>query len=89
MKYKAYDLGDLKGGEIVEVILSGNAANVKLMDSTNFNNYKNNERHDYYGGHATKSPVKLEVPGSGHWYVSIDLGGYSGSVESSVNVLPG
>ncbi len=36
MKYQSYDLGQLKGGEIVEVTLKGNAANVKLMDSSKF-----------------------------------------------------
>lgn len=89
MKFKYYDLGHLNGGEIVEVILSGNAANVRLMDSSNYNNYKNGRRHSYYGGYAKKSPVRITVPRSGYWYVAIDLGGYAGTVRSSVNVLPG
>jgi len=89
MKFQHYNLGNLKGGEIVEVKLSGSSSNVKLMDSSNFNSYKNNRRHTFYGGHATKSPVRIPVPRSGHWYVTIDLGGYSGTVRSSVNVLPG
>ncbi|KQC11146.1 MAG: molecular chaperone Tir [Candidatus Cloacimonas sp. SDB] len=89
MKYQVYKLGNLKGGEIVNVVLSGNAANVKLMNSSNFNNYKNGRRHTYYGGYAKKSPVKIPVPSSGQWFVTIDLGGYSGTIKSSVNVLPG
>lgn len=89
MKFQHYNLGNLKGGEIVEIKLSGNSSNVKLMDSSNFSSYKNNRRHTFYGGHATKSPVRIPVPRSGHWYVTIDLGGYSGTVRSSVNVLPG
>jgi hypothetical protein len=36
MKCQYYDIGSLKGGEIVEVRLSGNAANVRLMDSSNY-----------------------------------------------------
>lgn len=89
MQFQYYDLGQLKGGEIVEVILSGNAANVRLMDSSNYSSYKNGRRHTFYGGHVKKSPVRIPVPRSGHWYVAIDLGGYRGSVRSSVNVLPG
>jgi hypothetical protein len=89
MKYQSYDLGQLHGGEIVEVTLRGNSANVKLMDSSNFSSYKSGRRHTYYGGHVTKSPYKVSVPRSGRWYVTIDLGGYAGSVSSSVRVSPG
>lgn len=89
MKFQYYDLGHLNGGEIVEVILSGNAANVRLMDSSNYSNFKNGRRHTYYGGNAKRSPVRIPVPRSGHWYITIDLGGYTGTLRSSVNVLPG
>ncbi|MBA7509581.1 hypothetical protein ES705_01539 [subsurface metagenome] len=89
MQFQYYDLGYLNGGEIVEVILSGNVANVRLMDSSNYSNFKNGRRHTFYGGHAKRSPVRIPVPRSGHWYVTIDLGGYTGTVRSSVNVLPG
>ncbi len=47
MKFLQYDLGPLKKGQIVEVSLSSQA-NVKLMSSTDFNNYKNGRRHHYY-----------------------------------------
>jgi hypothetical protein len=89
MKYQYYDLGQRSTGEIIVVTISGNAVNVRLMDSSNFSNYKAGRKHRYYGGHATRSPVRLQIPHSGHWYVTIDLGGYSGSVRSSVQVLPG
>jgi Domain of unknown function (DUF1883)/TIR domain len=89
MQYQLYDIGQLSGGEIVEVTLKGNSANVKLMDSSNFSSYKSGRRHTYYGGHVTSSPYKISVPRSGRWYVTVDLGGYSGKVSSSVRVLPG
>jgi hypothetical protein len=89
MNFQRYDLGQLHGGEIVEVTLNGNAANVKLMDSSNFSSYKSGRRHTYYGGYVTHSPHKIPVPRSGHWYVTIDLGGYSGKVSSAIRVLPG
>ncbi|WP_243313743.1 DUF1883 domain-containing protein [Fundidesulfovibrio agrisoli] len=89
MQFWYNDLGHRSGGEIVEVTLSGDAANVRLMDSSNFSSYKSGRQHRYYGGHATKSPVRLQVPHSGHWYVAIDFGGYRGSTRYSVRVLPG
>lgn len=88
MKYQFYNLGQLKRGERVQVTLSGNAANVRLMDSSNFNSYKNGRRHRFAGGLITKSPVVLGVPNSGNWYVTVDLQGLRGTVKSSVNVLP-
>ena len=36
MNYQVYDLGQLKSGQRVKVTLSGNAANVRLMDSSNY-----------------------------------------------------
>lgn len=88
MKYQVYDLGNLKRGERVQVTLSGNAANVRLMDSSNFQNYKSGRGHRYAGGLITKSPIVLGVPSSGHWYVTVDLQGLRGTVKSSVRVLP-
>lgn len=69
--------------------LKGNSANVKLMNSSNFLSYKAGRRHTYYGGHVTRSPYRVTVPSNGNWYVTVDLGGYSGRVSSSVRVLPG
>lgn len=88
MQFQYYDMGQLKAGQIVEVSLSGSAANVRLMDSSNFSSYKNGRRHHYYGGLAKKSPVRLSVPRSGRWYVTVDLQGLRGSTKSSVRVLP-
>ncbi len=89
MQFIKHDLGQRTGGEIVEVILKGNAANVRLMDSSNFQSYRSGRRHRYFGGHAKKSPVRLQIPNPGHWYVTVDMGGYVGRVESSVRMLPG
>ena len=88
MKFSYYDLGHLSKGQVVEVCLSA-AANVRLLDSSNYSNYKNGRRHRYYGGYVKKSPYRIIVPNSGHWYITIDLGGYSGTVKHSVQVLPG
>jgi len=86
MQFLKHDLGQRSGGEMVEVTLSS-AANVRLLDSSNFQSYRNGQRHRYYGYYAKHSPVRLQIPNSGHWYVVVDLGGYSGQVGSSVRVL--
>lgn len=89
MQFQQYDLGNRKTGEIVEVTLSGNAANVRLMDSSNFSSFRSGRQHRYQGGLATRSPVRLQVPRSGRWYVTVDMNGLRGSVRSGVRVLPG
>lgn len=89
MKYQSYKLGNLTKGQIVEVTLKGNSANVKLMNSSSFSSYKAGRSHNYYGGHVKRSPYRVTVPNNGNWYVTVDLGGYSGKVSSSVRVLPG
>lgn len=86
MNFLYNDLGVLNGGEIVEVTLTS-AANVRLMDSGNFSNYQRGGRHQYFGGHVTRSPFRVPVPRAGHWHVAIDLGGYAGSVRAGVRVL--
>lgn len=88
MKFSYYDLGHRSKGEIVEVQLSA-AANVRLMDSSNYSNYKNGKQHRYYGGYVKRSPYRMSIPSSGHWYLTIDLGGYAGTVKHSMRILPG
>jgi len=88
LNFLKYDLGNLKRGEVVEVTLTS-GANVRLMDSSNFNSYKNGRKHRFYGGLAKKSPVRIAVPNSGHWYVAVDMQGLRGSTNASVRVVPG
>ena len=89
MNFTHYDLGNLKKGQVVEVTLSGSAANVRLMNSSNFNNYKRGRAHRCTGGLAKKSPVRFQVPQSGHWHVTVDMVGLRGTTRSSIRVLPG
>jgi len=87
MQFIHTNLGYKKSGEIVEVTLTS-GANVRLMNDSNFSNYKNGRKHQYYGGLATKSPVKLAIPNSGNWHVAVDMQGLTGSTTSSVRMLP-
>jgi hypothetical protein len=88
MKFIYQDLGQRKRGEIVEVTLQGSSANVRLMDSSNFSSYKNGRQHRYYGGLAKKSPVRIAIPNSGHWYCTVDMQGLVGKTNASFRVLP-
>lgn len=88
MESTHYDLRQLSQGQVIEVTLIGNSANILLLDNSNFSNYKNGRPYKYYGGNMTTSVSRLLIPNAGHWHVVIDLKGHSGSVESSVQVLP-
>ena len=88
MQFIDLDLGHCQRGDIAEVTLSA-GANVRLMDSSNFNAYRNGRQHRYIGGLAQKSPVRLQVPNSGHWHVAVDMQGLRGSVRASGRRIPG
>ena len=88
MKFAHHNLGYQPRGTTVEVTLQGNAANVQLLDSSNFQNYKLRKRYKYTGGLARRSPIQLVVPRNGHWHVTVDLQGLRGQVRSSVQILP-
>ncbi|MCY3832239.1 MAG: DUF1883 domain-containing protein [Chloroflexi bacterium] len=88
MQFIKHDLGQMSGGEIVEVSLTG-AAYVRLMGSANFRFYRSGRRHKSHGGHFKTSPVRLKIPYPGHWLVAVDLAGYAGEVGSSARVLSG
>jgi len=89
MNFTHYDLGNKDRGQIVEVTLSGSAANVRLMDSSNFQNYRNGRQHRYHGGLVKQSPFRIQIPSSGHWHVTVDMQGLQGSVRSGIRMLPG
>ncbi|OBU38323.1 DUF1883 domain-containing protein [Photobacterium phosphoreum] len=87
MQFIHTDLGSRSKGEIVEISLT-NGANVRLMDSSNFNAYKNGRKHRYFGGLAKRSPLQLTIPNSGRWHIIVDMQGLRGGTKSSVRVLP-
>jgi hypothetical protein len=74
------------GPDQAVVVELDHAANVRVMDSTNFTKYRNGQSHRYYGGHATTSPYAVRPPHAGGWHVAIDLGGSAGRVRASVRV---
>ncbi|MYF78774.1 MAG: DUF1883 domain-containing protein [Chloroflexi bacterium] len=88
MQFQHYDLGHQPQGAFVEVTLSGNAANVRLLDSTNFQNYRSGRKHRYIGGLIRRSPARLTIPRTGTWHIAVDFQGLRGQCRSSVRVIP-
>jgi hypothetical protein len=88
MKYAYYDLGQQPEGSTAVVRLRGSSANVFLLDRTNFRFYRAGQDFFYHGGFHRRTPVHLPIPRDGYWYVVIDLGGHSGHVRGTVEVLP-
>ena len=88
MKFQQHRLGHQQRGNVVEVTLSGSAANVRLLDSGNLQKYKSGRQHRYHGGLVTRSPARLIIPHTGTWYVTVDLQGLRGQARSSVRVIP-
>jgi hypothetical protein len=89
MQFTHYNLGHVERGSVVVVTLSGSAANVRLMDGSNFSSYRSGRQHRYIGGLAKRSPVRLQVPHSGMWHVAVDMQGLRGSVRSGIQVIRG
>ena len=88
MQFQHYNLGHQSQGAVVEVTLSGNAANVRLLDSTNLQNYRSGRTHRYIGGLMRRSPARLTIPRTGNWHVVVDFQGLRGQCRSSVRVIP-
>ncbi len=88
MNFTHYDLGHKSSGEIIEVTLSGSAANVRLMDPSNFASYRRGRNHRFIGGLVKRSPFRMQIPRSGHWHLTVDMNGLRGTTRSSVRTLP-
>ena len=86
MQFIKHDLGELAGGELVEVEIT-RAAYIRFMDSENIRKFNFGQSHHYYGGHVEESPFRMSIPYAGHWFVAVDLAGYAGTVGSSARVL--
>jgi len=82
------DLGHRRQGDVLEVTLTA-GANVRLLDSSNFQRYRRQDRHQYYGGLAQRSPVRIPIPRAGHWHAVVDTQGLRNSTRASFRVISG
>lgn len=88
MRFNHWNLGHRERGDVVVVTVQGNATNVRLLDSSNFQDYQNGRGHRYYGGLINRSPSEIPIPHSGSWHVVSDMQGLSGQSRISVQVEP-
>lgn len=73
-EYLYWDLGNQRQGAAVVTDWKGNAANIRLLDSSNYRLYFLGETFSFYGpGLASASPVCVEVPYDAYWYAVVDL----------------
>lgn len=76
----------IQAGQKVKVTLS-RPANVKLMNDSNFNNYKNGRRHRYFYGQVINNAVIIPVDSTGMWNITIDLGLAGGTIRHSIEII--
>lgn len=72
MEHLYWNLGSVAGGAQFEVGLRGSTARVCLMDGENYQAYLDGDEYEYHGGFWDVSPVVLEVPYDGYWYLVVD-----------------
>lgn len=85
-RYSHYDIGEQRAGTVIEITLSA-VANVRLMTAGNFQRFTETLKHQFIGGVAKKSPLRLTIPESGHWHLVVDMEGHNGLAESSVKLI--
>lgn len=76
----------IAGGRTVRVHID-TQANVLLMDDINYSHYKNGGSYRHGGGFYTESPALIGVPHSGNWNIVINLGGGSGTIRHSIEII--
>ncbi|OAP41941.1 TIR protein [Sinorhizobium glycinis] len=86
LNYTHYDLNAQRAGTRIEITLSA-VANVRLMTDVNFTRYTETLKHQFFGGVARKSPLRMTIPETAHWHLVIDTEGHHGLAESSVRVI--
>jgi hypothetical protein len=76
----------LQAGSIV-VVNCDTQCNARVMDDANFRSYSNGQAYRALGGGYRYFPVRIPVPSSGYWNVTIDLGGSPDRFRYSMNYI--
>jgi TIR domain/Domain of unknown function (DUF1883) len=88
VQYIYRDLGHRRRGDVVQFNLTGNQANIGLLDSSNYSAFRNGRNFRGVLRLATGSPVRLAIPNSAHWYGVIYIPpGHTGQVRGSIGLL--
>lgn len=86
MNFLKFSLGYLNSGAVVVTTLDGVESDVFLVDPSNLLDFEGGRSFRYTGGHYKSSPVRLQVPTSGHW-TAVVVPGVGGRVQASVEVI--
>lgn len=86
MNFLDFDLGTCSAGDTAVVELSGVESDVMLLASNDVSRFRAGQQVTYWGGHSTRSPVRIAVPRTGHWHVIV-VPGLGGTVSASAQVL--
>lgn len=84
--FNQWDLRQCKRGDVWRVELSA-GANVFLVDSSNFQAFKNGRDFRYRGGLITRTPHDFVIPSAGHWYIVAHSWGLRSSARVKVYEL--
>ena len=86
MAYQLCELGQVDQGKIVEISLDYSAS-IKIMDHTNYYNFKKGGKHKFIGGYIEKSPYEVVIPYASRWFAVFDIDGLAEKVCSGVRIL--
>jgi|CZKE01.1.fsa_nt_gi hypothetical protein len=86
MNFLHYEVS-AQSGDVIQVLLAGNAAYVRLMDDNNFHRYRSGQHFQFYGGYFKQSPAIVNAPSAGRWHVVVDLADQVGRVNAEVRLL--
>ncbi|WP_210491413.1 DUF1883 domain-containing protein [Patulibacter sp. SYSU D01012] len=64
------DLGTQYDGAILELLLD-DRADVLILDPANYRRYCLGVGFHAYGGHGLHTPLRLPLPGAGHWHAVV------------------
>jgi len=78
----------LQKGDAV-IVNSSHQCNICLTTDSEFGNYRSGTTFRYNGGHYSRFPVRLIVPHTDDWNVTLDLGGGPGNLRYSINYPKG
>lgn len=85
MNFAHHEIGHQRAGTVVLLGLIGSAANVLLLDSSQYAAYRSGSfQAQSVDGQATQSPAQLRIPHDGWWHVVVEHGQAAGSVRSWV-----
>ena len=76
----------LHAGDVV-IVQCSHQCNVRVMDDSNFQSFRNGGQHQYHGGFYKRLPARIAVPGNGYWNVTLDLGGGRANIRYNISYL--